>query len=94
MYVCVAEKCEVMVFFFVSFSSVVSIDNFPPLPGKNENEVFFKDVCMCKTKTIIDGFFRFLSIFSQAKQGNFKQNIALNNSGINFNESFKTRTQF
>ena len=61
MYVCVAEKCE-MIDFLVFHSTVVSIDNFPPLPGKNENEVFFKDVCMCKTKTTI-AFFVHLSLW-------------------------------
>ena len=34
MYVCVAEKCEMMDFYFVFFSSVVFIDNFPPSLGK------------------------------------------------------------
>jgi len=45
-------------FFFVFLSTVVLIDNFPPSLGKkNKNDVFFKDVCMCKAKTIIDSFF-------------------------------------
>ena len=54
MYVCVAEKCEVIV-----FSTVVSIDNFPPSLGKKPKMMVFKDVCMCKAKTFINGFFSF-----------------------------------
>ena len=33
MYVCVAEKCE-MIDFFCFFSTIVFIDNFPPSLGK------------------------------------------------------------
>ena len=43
MYVCVAEKCEVMVFSSF-FSTVVSIDNFPPLLRKKSKMMVFKDV--------------------------------------------------
>ena len=50
MYVCVAEKCEVG--FFLRF--------FPPSLGKKPKMMVFKDVCMRKAKTIIDGIFWFL----------------------------------
>ena len=58
MYVCVAEKCEMMDFYFVFFSSVVFIDNFPPSLGKKTEKLrIFMYVCMCKAKSIIGGFF-------------------------------------
>ena len=44
---------------FISFfSTVVFIDNFPPSLGKKtEKWWIFMYVCMCKAKSIIDGFF-------------------------------------
>ena len=63
MYVCVAEKCEMMDFFRF-FSSVVFIDNFLlSLGKKTEKWWIFMYVCMCKAKSIIDGFFL---VFSHA----------------------------
>ena len=60
MYVCVAEKCEI-VDFLRFFSTVVFIDNFPPSLGKKKPKMmdFYvcMYVCMCKAKSIIDGFF-------------------------------------
>ena len=45
-------------FLFRFFSTVVFIDNFPPLLWKkNKTWWIFMYVCMCKAKSIIDGFF-------------------------------------
>ena len=45
MYVCVAKKCEMMVFHFVFVSTVVFIDKFPPSLGKKRKMMVFY-VCM------------------------------------------------
>ena len=58
MYVCVAEKCEVMVFFRFFFYSSFDRQFSAVARKKNENDCFLSMyVCMCKAKTIIDGFF-------------------------------------
>ena len=47
MYVCVAEKCEMMDFYFVFFSTVVFIDNFPPSLEKNPKNDGFLCMYVC-----------------------------------------------
>ena len=46
MYVCVAEKCEMMDFFSF-FSTVVFIDNFPPSLGKKPKNDGFLCMYVC-----------------------------------------------
>ena len=55
MHECVAEKCEIMDSFH--FFTVAFVDNFlPSLGKKNETSWIFLYVCMCKAKSMIDGF--------------------------------------
>ena len=61
MYVCVAEKCEMMDFYFV-FSIVVFIDNFPPSLGKKnpKNDGFLcMNVCVKQNPSLMDFFLFF-----------------------------------
>ena len=57
MYVCVAEKCEMMDFFRF-FSTVVFIDNFPPSLGKKtKNDGFLcMYVCVKQNPSLMDFF--------------------------------------
>ena len=57
MYVCVAEKCEMMDFYFVFFYSSFYRQFSAVAGNKNEKWWIFMYVCMCKAKSIIDGFF-------------------------------------
>ena len=63
MYVCVAEKCEMMDFYFGFFYSSFYRQFSVVARKKNEKWWIFMYVCMCKAKSIIDGFFCFFCTF-------------------------------
>ena len=68
MYVCVAKKCEMMDFVLVFFSTVVSIDNFPPPLGKKlKNDGFLcMYVCVKQNPSLMDFFCFFCAPFPNA----------------------------
>ena len=60
LYVCVAEKCEIMGFCCSFVSKLVFKNNFPCSFEKKIKQKMmekYKDICVCQAKSINDGLF-------------------------------------